>query len=141
MSEEAVFTFHMDGDTSNPKVYGVYKKLTATGTEWRVVGPLAKTIHRMLAEITRERDEARAEAERLKQSEILGREVLLPVKREQSLRVAQEAEKLGFERGIQGAVAAGDKMAEGGTYGWVWLRAAILALLDKPSLSPEDKLG
>jgi hypothetical protein len=83
-----------------------------------------------LMQTIRERDEARARIAELENIDALETKIA-PI-----IRVA---EARGFERGVREAVAAGDKMASEGTYGWVWLRAAILALLDKPSLSPQDK--
>lgn len=72
--------------------------------------------------LIRERDEARAKLDAwdgLKRQE------------------ANEAEARGYRKGVEDAVAAGDKMAKEGTYGWVWLRAAILALLEQtPTPAP-----
>jgi hypothetical protein len=88
---------------------------------------MVKHCRKRNAELTVERDEARAELEEIYFDDTAAGEKSIPTK-------LVEAEARGFERGVKEAVEAGDKMAEKGTYGWVWLRAAILALLE-PSLS------
>jgi uncharacterized coiled-coil DUF342 family protein len=79
--------------------------------------------------LKRQRDEARAERQ------------AIGAMKDMHIGMLHEAEARGFERGVKEAVEAGDKMAEKGTYGWVWLRAAILALLEPKLSDPTHNEG
>lgn len=88
--------------------------------------------------LIRERDEALAEVERLKAAEIAGREVLLPMKREQAQRFAKEIEKEARAKAIDEAAAVTDGLILAGDYSIMKAhilsnaKAAILALKDAP---------
>jgi hypothetical protein len=49
-------------------------------------------------------------------------------------KMLAEAEARGYERGVREAVEAGNKESRKELYGWFYIRAAILALLE-PRLS------
>jgi hypothetical protein len=68
----------------------------------------------------------RAENERLKAAEIAGREILLPMKREQGQRLAQEV----YSKAIEDAAA--ELEINWGHIATPEMRDAILALKDKP---------
>lgn len=133
MSKEAEFKFHLDGDTSDPKVHGVYKRITATGMEWRVVGPLAKAIHAMLAEAIHERDEARAELADLKRKIT---EDWVSVSGDMP-GICAEWEQRGYRRGVQDAA----KEAEITIFPSQPAVRAILALLEQTSDSNRPHPG
>jgi hypothetical protein len=54
MSEDVhVYSFFMEGDETSHRYTGVHKKITATGAEWNVTGPLAKAIRAIEREAER----------------------------------------------------------------------------------------
>jgi hypothetical protein len=87
--------------------YAELRKIIGAPTESDIAKNLSKRaqVWNFVASLIRERNALRAENERLKAAEIAGREVLLPVKREQAQRFAKEVEKQARAKAIEEAAA------------------------------------
>lgn len=56
-----MYVFTVEGDTTDADYTGVTKRVTATGAEYRIVGPLAEVLKKLDDNLTREFDNQSAE--------------------------------------------------------------------------------